>query len=278
MSEPDDSGPDDSGFHAAPRADQDHLYDIRIAAPSHAERARTLAHAAHSALLSTVLHPRADAPGHPYGSLVNVALHGPDPVFLISALAEHTRNLEADARCSLLVTEAGDADPLALGRVTLLGEASRLGRDAGAAGEAYLEAHPQARFYLDFGDFAFWRLEVSSLRYIGGFGRMSWVDAGDWAGAEPDPLTDATAGIIAHMNEDHADALREYCLAFSKARDFSAVSMTGVDRYGFEMAVQTDAGQRPVRVAFDAPLAQPGEVRGAMVALAKRARARLTED
>lgn len=262
----------DPGFHAAPRSDQDHLYDIRIAAPSHAERARTLAHAANSALLSTLLHPQADAPGHPYGSLVNVALHGPDPVFFISALAEHTRNLETDARCSLLVTEVGGGNPLALGRVTLLGEARELGRDAGGAGEAYLAAHPQARFYLDFGDFAFWRLEVRSLRYIGGFGRMSWVDAGDWATAEPDPLSGAAADIIAHMNEDHADALRDYCLAFSKARDFSAVSMTGVDRYGFEMAVQTAAGPRPVRVAFDAPLAQPGEVRNALVSLVKRAR------
>lgn len=268
----------DPGFHAAPRSDQDHLYDIRIAAASHAERARTLAHAATSALLSTVLHPRAEAPGHPYGSLVNVALHGPDPVFLVSALAEHTRNLEADARCSLLVTEAGNGNPLALGRVTLLGEARKLGRDVGGAGEAYLAVHPQARYYLDFGDFAFWRIEVRSLRYIGGFGRMSWVDAGDWANAAPDPLAGAAAGIITHMNEDHADALRDYCLAFSRARDFSAVSMTGVDRYGFDMAVQTAAGPRPVRVAFDAPLAQPGEVRGAMVDLVKRARARLAED
>lgn len=265
------------GFHAAPRADQDHLYDIRIAAPSHAERARTLAHAANSALLSTVLHPQADAPGHPYGSLVNVALHGADAVLLVSALAEHTRNLEADARCALLVTEAGNGNPLALGRVTLLGEARKLGRDAGDAGEAYLAVHPQARYYLDFGDFAFWRLAVHSLRYIGGFGRMSWVDAGDWASAEPDPLSGAAADIIAHMNEDHADALRDYCLAFSKARDFGAVSMTGVDRYGFEMAVQTDTGPRPVRVAFDTPLAQPGEVRGAMVSLVKRARERLTK-
>jgi heme iron utilization protein len=278
MSDPDDTERNDAGFHAAPRSDQDHLYDIQIAAPSHAERARTLAHAAHSALLSTVLHPRADAPGHPYGSLVKVALHGSDPVFLISALAEHTRNLEADARCSLLLTETGDGNPLALGRVTLLGEAQALGRDAGGAGEAYLEVHPQARFYLDFGDFAFWRLEVRALRYIGGFGRMSWVDAGDWAAAEPDPLAGAAAGIIAHMNEDHTDALRDYCLAFSTARDFGAVGMTGVDRYGFEMAVQTAAGARPVRVAFDAPLAHPGQVRGAMVALVKRARARLAQD
>jgi len=272
------SGRDTPSFHAAPRERQDHLYDVdAVAAPSHAERARTLAHGARSAALSTLLHADADVPGHPYGSLVNVALHGAEPVILVSALAEHTRNLRSDRRASLLFAEAGEGNPLALGRVTLLGEARELGRDAGAAAESYFAVHPQARFYLEFGDFSFWRLEVRALRYIGGFGRMSWVDPAGWAAADPDPLAEAAPGVIAHMNEDHADALRDYCLAFTAARDFSAVTMTGVDRYGFEMAVETPQGPRPVRVAFDAPLAGPDEVRRAMVDLVKRARARLAE-
>lgn len=268
---------DEPGFDVAPRAAQDHLYDIDIAAPSHAERARTIAHAAPSATLCSLLHPQSDAPGHPYGSIVNAALDGAVPVILISALAEHTRNLRADRRCSLLFTEDGAGNPLALGRVTLLAEARELGRDAGDAAESYFAAHPLTRYYLEFGDFSFWRLEVRSLRYIGGFGRMSWVDAGDWAAAEPDPLADAAAGVIAHMNADHADALREYCLAFSRARDFSTVTMTGIDRYGFELAVETPEGSRPVRVAFDAPLTGPGDVRAAMVEHVTRARARLAE-
>lgn len=267
--------PDQPGFHAAPRAAQDHLHDSVIAAPSHAERARTIAHAAPSAMLGSLLHPQSDAPGHPYGSLVDAALDGADAVILISALAEHTRNLLADARCSLLFSERGDGNPLARGRVTLLADARELGRDAGDAAQSYFAAHPQARFYLEFGDFSFWRLEVRSVRYIGGFGRMSWVAAGDWARAEPDPIADAAGDVVAHMNADHADALRAYCLAFSRAREFSAVTMTGVDRYGFEMAVETADGARPVRVAFDAPLVGPGEVRAAMVDLLARARARL---
>jgi putative heme iron utilization protein len=74
------------------------------------------------------------------------------------------------------------------------------------------------------------------------------------------------------MNEDHADALRDYCLAFSKARDFSAVSMTGVDRYGFEMSVTTARGPRPVRLAFKAPVSTAAEAREQLVALARLAR------
>ena len=230
-----------------------------------------------SGTLCTLLNATAEPAGHPYGSLVTTALSDGRPVFLLSGLAEHTRNLTEDPRCSLLLTEAGDDNPLALGRVTLLGHAENLGKDAGAARDDYLAAHPQAAYYLEFGDFSFWRLEVESLRYIGGFGRMSWVDVDEWYGAAPDPLAPAAAGILEHMNEDHRDALSEYCLAFSRARDFSEVTMTGIDRYGFEMSVVTDDGARPVRVAFDAPLDGADQVRATLVELVKRARVQLND-
>ena len=78
------------------------------------------------------------------------------------------------------------------------------------------------------------------------------------------------------MNDDHKDALRDYCLAFSKARDFSDVTMTGIDRYGFEMSVETTDGSRPVRVAFDTPLDEPNRVRSVMVELVAKARSILS--
>ncbi len=265
-------------FHAGSRAKQEGLYDADIPTPSHAERARTMVADLGEGTLCTVLFNEADLPGHPYGSLAAFALFEGEPVFLISELAEHTRNLRADPRCSLFLTERGTDNPLALGRVTLLGEARELGRDAGEAAEAYFAVHPQARFYLEFGDFGFWRMSVSALRYIGGFGRMSWVEPDAWRGATPDPIAPAADDVIEHMNEDHADALRDYCLAFSRARDFGAVTMTGLDRYGFEMAVETAEGSRPVRVAFDEPLESPDTVRGVMVALVRRARKALGRD
>jgi len=134
---------------------------------------------------------------------------------------------------------------------------------------------PDAEYYLDYGDFAFWRLQVQSLRYIGGFGRMSWVDVDEWLIAEPDPLAPGASGIIQHMNEDHADAMAEYCRAFSRAQEFSEVKMTGVDRYGFEMSVNTSTGWRPVRLGFDTPVSTSQEVRAAMVSLVRRAREQL---
>ena len=91
----------------------------------------------------------------------------------------------------------------------------------------------------------------------------------------PDEALEAAAGIIAHMNGDHADAMVLYCRAFSKATDITSASMTGVDRYGFDMSVKTAEGPRPVRLAFPKPVASADEVRTALVAMVKEARSRL---
>jgi putative heme iron utilization protein len=213
--------------------------------------------------------------GYPYGSFVTVAFDDGNPIFLISALAEHTKNLERDSRASLMVAEAGAADPLANGRVTMLGPCTRVEGDATSARAAFLAAHPHSSYYADYRDFAFWKLDVSSVRYIGGYGRMSWVDSADWRAAEPDPLASSAGGMIAHMNGDHADALVLYCKAFSKATEIVSARMTGIDRYGFEMSAMTAMGPRPVRLAFDKPVSTPEEVRAAMVAMVKDARSRL---
>ena len=217
----------------------------------------------------------AEPAGYPYGSFVTVAFDDGNPVFLVSTMAEHTRNLQRDPRASLLVAEGGSEDPLANGRVTLLGPCAQIESDGGRARAAFLATHPTAAYYADFGDFAFWKLGVESIRYIGGYGRMSWVDAADWHAAEPDPLAAAASGVISHMNDDHADAMVLYCKAFSRATDINAARMTGVDRYGFEMSAVTPQGPRPVRLAFAEPVSTPEEVRAALVAMLKDARTRL---
>jgi putative heme iron utilization protein len=205
---------------------------------------------------------------------VTFAVEGADPIFFISTLAEHTKNLAADPRASLLVAESGQDDPLANGRVTLLGHCRRIDSDGERerAKAVYLAVHPNAEYYIDFKDFAFWRLAVESIRYIGGYGRMSWVTLEDWSGAEPDPIAPHARAIIEHMNADHATALVSYCHAFSKADDVTAAVMTSVDRYGFEMSAQTGRGPRPIRVAFSEPITGPGDARRQMVELAKKAR------
>jgi putative heme iron utilization protein len=76
------------------------------------------------------------------------------------------------------------------------------------------------------------------------------------------------------MNADHADALMLYCKAFSKATDITSATMTGVDRYGFEMSAKTPEGPRPVRVAFAKPVSTPEEARAALIAMVKDARSK----
>jgi putative heme iron utilization protein len=259
--------------HARPSGDApEPLYDINTATPTHAERARTMIAQISTGTLSTLA---LDPAGYPYGSFVTVAFENGAPVFLISRLAEHTKNLERDPRASLLVAEGGASDPLANGRVTMIGPCTRVEGEGGGARAAFLASHPNAAYYADFRDFAFWKLHVASVRYIGGYGRMSWVDEAEWRTAEPDPLGPSAAGTIAHMNADHGDAMVLYCKAFSKATEISATVMTGIDRYGFEMSAKTKEGPRPVRLAFAVPVSTPEEARAALISMLKDARNRL---
>ncbi len=157
--------------------------------PSHAERCRTLALAARSATLSTIAR---DPAGFPFGSLVAIALDKRGrPILLLSQLAEHTQNLSQNANASILLTEVPQSgvSPLAGGRVTLLGPCRLVPeaeRDEAAA--LFLAAHPDAAQYAGFKDFAYYRMEPQALRYVGGFGRMSWVNADEYLAAEPQPL------------------------------------------------------------------------------------------
>jgi heme iron utilization protein len=142
-----------SEAHARPSGDlSEPLYDVNVPTPTHAERARTLvAQISTGTLCTLAIEPE----GYPYGSFVTLAFDEGDPVFLISALAEHTKNLERDSRASLLVAERGAADPLANGRVTMLGACTRIERNEGQARAAFLAAHPNSSYYADFRDFAF---------------------------------------------------------------------------------------------------------------------------
>jgi putative heme iron utilization protein len=229
---------------------------------------------AKSASLSTVAR---DPEGFPYGSLVTVAIDELGrPLLLISTLAEHTKNLLARSEASILITEPLDAhdQPLAAGRVTILGRCTVVPDDERASvRETFLAQQPGSSYYVDFKDFAFFRLEPSSLRYVGGFGRMSWVSAEDYRGAAPDPLREAAAGILTHMNDDHGDAVLAYATKLAGIEDATSATMTAVDRLGFELAAVTPRGPRATRLAFDEPVATSDEVRRAMIALVKRARA-----
>ena len=240
--------------------------------PSDAERGRTLLAAAHTGALATV----GLEGGFPFGSLVAYAVEGAGrPLLCLSDLAEHSRNLAADPRASLMVAANGDGDPLALARVTVLGSVVELRDDERTAAlDAYRRRHPDA-FYATFDDFRLYRLDVASVRYVGGFGRMSWVSADDHAAAEPDPLRRHAASVVEHMNDDHPDALVSYCRVFGGRPATGHAEMVGVDRYGFTMlAVDEGTTDRTaVRIPFGRQVDTVGAVRAAMIELLHEARA-----
>jgi putative heme iron utilization protein len=242
--------------------------------PSFAERARTLTFRARLGLLST--HSR-HVEGFPFGSL---APYGQDragsPTLLVSTMAMHTQNLLADPRASLLVAEPDwREDPLAGVRVTLVGRVARLtGDEVGPVREDYLARHENARHWVDFDDFSFYRLSVERLYYVGGFGAMGWVDAAAYAAAEPDPLAESAAGILEHMNADHADALVLYCRAFVGIEADEA-TMLSVDRLGFRVRARSGERLQGVRLNFPREARTPQQAREVLVEMVRTARAAL---
>src|SRR5271166_5157439 len=152
---------------------------LSVPEPSFAERARTLMHSGRIGSLSTLSRKQ---PGFPFGSLMPYSLDGQGrPVFLISTMAMHTQNLQADPRASLFVTEPdASGDPLGSSRVTLIGSVSRIPEpELAASRTVYLSGYPDSKYWVDFEDFFFYRLDVIDVYYVGGFGVMGWVAASD---------------------------------------------------------------------------------------------------
>jgi len=233
---------------AAPAAPED--------APASA--ARKLLRAARSGTLATSLA------GQPFASLVtpattpNLAL-----LLLLSSLSEHTRHLRAEPRCSVLVVGAATgANPQTAPRATITGLAETV-HDPGLKAR-YLAVHPYASLYADFGDFALWRIRPMGGLYVGGFARAARLRLADLA---PEPgavaaIAAAAGEIISHWNADHPDAMARIAGAPGAWR------MVAVDVDGCDLA----QGEQVVRVAWSAPVADPGGVRAELVRLARAGR------
>jgi heme oxygenase (biliverdin-IX-beta and delta-forming) len=238
--------------------------------PTYAERARTLMSLNRLAMLSTLSKRRT---GWPFGSVMPYALDEIGrPLFLISSMAMHTQNLKEDARASLLVNQSDTPDPLGAARVTLMGEVfAAPPADVAAVRKTYLARHENARYWVDYEDFSFYRMEIADIYFVGGFGVMGWVAAEDYLQAEPDPLAEAAPAIIEHMNKDHGDSL------LLLARHFAGIeadhaAMTSVDRLGFHVRLKTADRVRGARIAFLVQARNVAETRKIMEQMVRLAR------
>ena len=204
-------------------------------------------------------------PGFPFGSVVPYCLDADGrPLLLISRIAQHTHNLQADGRCSLLIGERDAEDIQAAGRLTLLAEARQLNEEGAieAAAARYYLYFPQSRDYHRIHDFDFWVLEPVRWRFIGGFGSIHWLEAVSQA----NPFAgEVEQGMLAHMNRDHAAAISHYLSLAGIPGE--AAEMVGIDAEGFHLRVGSRLHWLPFPTSCNSPL----EVRQALVQLARAA-------
>ena len=207
--------------------------------------------------------------GDPYCSLVNVATAADGaPLLLISRLALHTKNVLADARVSLMIDERKEGDPLQGARVMLMGTAAAT--EDPDARRRYLDRQPEAEMFAGFADFAFYRVALKAAHLVAGFGRIVDLkpqdilteigDAAELVAAEPD--------ILAHMNEDHAEACRLYATKLLGAPD-GEWRCVGCDPEGLEL----QHGRTALRLAFPQRVRAPGVLRQVLQQMAEQARA-----
>ena len=207
--------------------------------------------------------------GTPMASRVSLASASDGaPVFLISRLSGHFSALEADARASILLGEPGKGDPLAHPRITVFGTAEMIS-DARRDGirSRFLLRHPKAELYADFGDFAFWRLNILGASFNAGFGKAYAMSAADLATPTDDALEAMEAGAVEHMNADHTDAIGLYAtnLLGLAAGDWT---LACIDLEGLDLT----HGDAVTRLWFDPPLISADELRPRLVELARQAR------
>lgn len=235
--------------------------------PTYAERVRTLISLGTLGTLSTVSRKRS---GYPFGSLMPYAIdEAGRPIFLISNMAMHTQNLQADPRASLFVAQVAEGDPLGTARATLVGDVLPVPEDeASQARQRYLSRYENSRSWVDFKDFGFFRLQPLDIYYVGGFGVMGWVTAEDYQYAQIDPLADAAPGILQHMNADHVPAM----ILLAKAHagfDATDAAMTAVDRLGFYLRLRTGEGMKGTRINFFREVHNADEARRVLVEMVR---------
>jgi putative heme iron utilization protein len=227
--------------------------------------AKKLLREARSGALATLLPPAGD----PYCSLVNVATAADGaPLLLISRLAVHTKNILADARVSLMVDERKEGDPLQGARVMLMGTAAAT--DDPQVRRRYLARQPEAEMFAGFADFAFYRMGLKAAHLVAGFGRIVDLEPRDILTETGDAaeLVEAEPAILAHMNDDHADACRLYATKLLGGPD-GDWRCVGCDPEGLELQL----GRTALRLPFGQRVRSTGVLRQVLKQMAEQARA-----
>jgi putative heme iron utilization protein len=209
--------------------------------------------------------------GYPFGSVTPYSLdQGFNPIILVSSIAQHTKNMDHNPKVSLTIAQSsGDSEKQALGRYTVVADAIKIesGTDDWAqVSETYLRYYPSAKSYFEAHDFYFYRLKFVRGRYIGGFGKIYWIEPSDWQ-IESVFSSEEERQIIEHMNEDHQKALKKYCTHFKKIelKPDDQISMVGIYQFGMDLL----NGDEKISFNFESEVKNATQAREILVNMAK---------
>lgn len=240
------------------------------------DEARLIIDLGRTGVLSTIGGSKATA-GFPLGSIVEYAA-GADgqPIFALSSLSGHTRDLRADPRCSLTVT-AADFKGMAQARFTLAGQVTPVTEaDIKAARETFLAKNPDS-FWVDFGDFTWFRMnEVIEGRFNGGFARAATLSPSEYSNAQSDPVAGFSAPIAGHMNQDHSDSTCAMVAHYAGLTVEKAL-IVDLDRLGMNLTAVFDGQQIPVRIAYPRPADDRKSIKTLIVEMTRQAAAAAKE-
>ncbi|MEW9797290.1 HugZ family pyridoxamine 5'-phosphate oxidase [Alteromonas sp. CYL-A6] len=209
--------------------------------------------------------------GYPFGSVTPFISDSQGNIYLyISDIAQHAKNMQADSRMSLTVFRQGEhGDQNEQARVTLVGDGNIVDGDKHDEVLArYIRRYPDAKSYEQAHDFNIWKITVKRIRYIGGFGKIFWLEQQEWVADEAPWDAQAESGIIEHMNDDHQDAMTLILRQATGILDEQVV-MSGILADGCYLYSQ---GKNHF-IPFNEVCRAPGDARKALVALTQAARA-----
>lgn len=229
--------------------------------------AKRLLRASETGVISTISH---NLRGYPFGSVSPfISCSAGKLYFYISDIAQHAKNLLKDGRMSLTVfNRAEKGDQNAHGRVTIVGDAQPIdGEKAEYILEQYVLRYPESDSYKQAHDFRIWQMDVVRVRYIGGFGKIFWLEPEEWQSDASPWNASAEKHMIEHMNEDHQDAMALILAQHHQISD-DQPTMSGVVSDGFYMR----SGSKNYFVSFENICIAQGDVRTELVKLTRIAR------
>ena len=232
----------------------------------HLEMFKLLTHQGDGILSSISL----DVEGYPFGSATPYCLDSDFvPNILISSIAQHTKNIQANRKVSLLISERSSAtNKQSLGRLTYVGDAIKVENDEDIK-KRYLSYFPSAQNYFGTHDFSFYKINPVRLRFIGGFGKIYWIEK-ESINIKNIFGSDEELRIVNHMNDDHGHNLREYSRFYleHECRESDSIRMCGLDQFGMDLSIN----EIKYRIDFKRELSETSEARGTLVEMTKEVR------